>query len=171
MYESLVSSSRRPRRAGHLRCGLRLLGDRGIVELVTLCGYYTLVSFTLNAFEVTLPPGVRTHWRRTDVVLNESVDNVAGSGVPCSTHPLNKYLVMDTDQLTRVFAALADPIRRDMIARLTVADATVSQLAEPYEVSMQAVSKHLKVLEDAGLVTAAARPRPARCTWRHRSST
>ena len=57
------------------------------------------------------------------------------------------------DQLSKVFAALGDPIRRDMIARLTVADATVSQLAEPYEVSMQAVSKHLKVLEDAGLVT------------------
>jgi 4-carboxymuconolactone decarboxylase len=40
----------------------QLLGDRGIVELVTLCGYYTLVSFTLNAFEVPLPPGERTTW-------------------------------------------------------------------------------------------------------------
>ena len=57
------------------------------------------------------------------------------------------------DQLSKVFAALGDPIRRDMIARLTVADATVSRLAEPYDVSFQAVSKHLKVLEDAGLVT------------------
>jgi DNA-binding transcriptional ArsR family regulator len=58
-----------------------------------------------------------------------------------------------TDQLSRVFSALADPTRRDMVARLTVTDATVNQLAEPYQVSVQAVSKHLRVLEDAGLVT------------------
>ena len=57
------------------------------------------------------------------------------------------------DQLSRVFAALADPTRRDLVARLTVADATVNELAEPYEVSVQAISKHLRVLEDAGLVT------------------
>ncbi|RYE74533.1 MAG: ArsR family transcriptional regulator [Myxococcales bacterium] len=58
-----------------------------------------------------------------------------------------------TDQLSRVFAALADPTRRDMVARLAVADETVSDLAAPYDVSLQAVSKHLKVLEQAGLVT------------------
>ena len=57
------------------------------------------------------------------------------------------------EQLSRVFAALADPTRRDMVARLTAADATVGQLAAPYDVSVQAVSKHLKVLEDAGLVS------------------
>ncbi|HET7385033.1 MAG TPA: metalloregulator ArsR/SmtB family transcription factor [Nocardioidaceae bacterium] len=57
------------------------------------------------------------------------------------------------DQLTRVFAALADPTRRDIVARLAVQDATVGELATPYDVSLQAVSKHLKVLEDAGLVT------------------
>ena len=57
-----------------------------------------------------------------------------------------------TDQLSRVFSALADPTRRDMVARLTQADATVNELAEPYQVSVQAVSKHLRVLEDAGLV-------------------
>ena len=60
---------------------------------------------------------------------------------------------MAADPLSRVFAALADPTRRDMVARLTVADATVGELAEPYDVSVQAVSKHLRVLEDAGLVT------------------
>ncbi|MGV9710825.1 ArsR/SmtB family transcription factor [Gordonia sp. NPDC003424] len=67
-----------------------------------------------------------------------------------------------TDELSKVFAALADPTRRDMVARLAVGDATVSQLAEPYEVSIQAVSKHLKVLEDAGLVsrTREAQTRP-----------
>ncbi len=60
---------------------------------------------------------------------------------------------MSDDQLSRVFAALAEPTRRDMIARLAADDATVGQLAAPYEMSVQAVSKHIKVLEDAGLVT------------------
>ena len=64
---------------------------------------------------------------------------------------------MDTDQLSRVFAALSDPTRRDLVARLTVGDATVGELAEPYAISVQAVSKHVKVLEDAGLVTKARR--------------
>jgi DNA-binding transcriptional ArsR family regulator len=58
-----------------------------------------------------------------------------------------------TDQLSRVFAALADPTRRDLVARLAVADANVGDLAAPYDVSLQAVSKHLKVLEEAGLVS------------------
>jgi len=57
------------------------------------------------------------------------------------------------DQLSRVFAALADPTRRDMVARLAVRDATVGELADPYEVSVQAVSKHIKVLADAGVVS------------------
>ena len=57
------------------------------------------------------------------------------------------------DPLSKVFAALADPIQRDMLARLAGTDATVGELAEPYEVSLQAVSKHLKVLEAAGLVS------------------
>jgi DNA-binding transcriptional ArsR family regulator len=55
--------------------------------------------------------------------------------------------------LSKVFAALADPTRRDIVTRLAVGDATVGELAEPYDVSVQAVSKHLKVLEDAGLVS------------------
>ena len=60
---------------------------------------------------------------------------------------------MTDDKLSRVFAALADPTRRDMVARLAGGDATVGELAEPYDVTVQAVSKHLKVLEDAGLVS------------------
>jgi DNA-binding transcriptional ArsR family regulator len=60
---------------------------------------------------------------------------------------------MAADPLSRVFSALADPTRRDMVARLTLGDATVNGLAEPYDVSIQAVSKHLRVLEDAGLVS------------------
>lgn len=59
---------------------------------------------------------------------------------------------MANDQLSRIFAALADPTRRDMVARLAVSDATVGELADPYDVSVQAVSKHIKVLADAGLV-------------------
>ena len=55
--------------------------------------------------------------------------------------------------LSKVFAALADPIRRDIVARLASADATVGELAEPYDVSVQAISKHLNVLEVAGLVS------------------
>ena len=58
-----------------------------------------------------------------------------------------------TDQLSKAFAALADPTRRDIVARLTAGDATVGGLAAPYDVSVQAVSKHLKVLEEAGLVS------------------
>ena len=58
-----------------------------------------------------------------------------------------------TDELSKVFAALADPTRRDMVARLAAADATVGELAEPYDVSIEGISKHLKVLEGAGLVT------------------
>jgi DNA-binding transcriptional ArsR family regulator len=57
------------------------------------------------------------------------------------------------DRLSRVFAALSDPTRRDIVARLAAGDATVGELAAPYQVSMQAVSKHIRVLEDAGLVT------------------
>ena len=60
---------------------------------------------------------------------------------------------MASDPLSRVFSALADPTRRDIVARLAVGDATVNQLAEPYDVTVQAVSKHLKVLEESGLVS------------------
>ncbi|HAP75940.1 MAG TPA: ArsR family transcriptional regulator [Acidimicrobiaceae bacterium] len=55
--------------------------------------------------------------------------------------------------LNAVFAALADPTRRDMVARLAQRDATVSELAAPYDMSVQAISKHLGVLERAGLVS------------------
>src|SRR5690242_10916560 len=67
---------------------------------------------------------------------------------------------MTADVLSRAFAALADPTRRDMVARLAEGDATVSQLAEPYRMSLQAVYKHLRVLEDAGLVSRPRGPQP-----------
>ena len=58
-----------------------------------------------------------------------------------------------TVQLDKAFAALSDPTRRDLVARLAIGDATVSELAAPYQMTVQAVSKHLQVLTDAGLVT------------------
>lgn len=58
-----------------------------------------------------------------------------------------------TDQLSLTFAALADPTRRAILARLVEGDATVTELAAPFAMSMPAVSKHLKVLERAGLIS------------------
>lgn len=69
--------------------------------------------------------------------------------------------MMPSDQLSATFAALADPTRRAILARLTRGEASVTELAEPFEMSLPAVSKHLKVLERAGLV---ARGREAQ--WR-----
>lgn len=68
------------------------------------------------------------------------------------------------DHLTKVFSALADPVRRDIVARLSNGEATVNELAAPYDMSLQAVSKHLKVLESAGLITRGrdAQRRPCR---------
>src|ERR687896_1162022 len=60
---------------------------------------------------------------------------------------------MADDQLSQTFAALADPTRRAILARLADGEATVNQLAEPFAISLQAISKHLKVLERAGLIT------------------
>ena len=71
---------------------------------------------------------------------------------------------MGTDQLDRTFATLADPTRRAILKRLSTGEATVSELAEPFPVSVQAISKHLKVLEGAGLITRGrtAQLRPSR---------
>ena len=60
---------------------------------------------------------------------------------------------MPTDRLSTIFAALADPTRRAILARLAEGDATVSELAEPFPISLPAISRHLKVLEQAGLIT------------------
>jgi DNA-binding transcriptional ArsR family regulator len=57
-----------------------------------------------------------------------------------------------TDQLNRTFAALADPTRRAILARLAAGETSVTELAQPFEMSLPAVSKHLKVLERAGLI-------------------
>src|SRR3954453_20379580 len=69
---------------------------------------------------------------------------------------------MSTDQLSTTFAALADPTRRAILQRLASGECSVSELAKPFEMSMPAVSKHLRVLERAGLI---AQRREAQ--WRH----
>jgi DNA-binding transcriptional ArsR family regulator len=71
---------------------------------------------------------------------------------------------MAVDQLSNTFAALADPTRRAILGRLAEGEATVNELAEPFPISVQAVSKHLKVLEHAGLITRSrtAQLRPSR---------
>jgi DNA-binding transcriptional ArsR family regulator len=71
---------------------------------------------------------------------------------------------MPVDHLTDTFAALADPTRRAILARLADGEASVNELAEPFPISVQAVSKHLKVLERAGLITRgrSAQLRPSR---------
>jgi DNA-binding transcriptional ArsR family regulator len=69
-----------------------------------------------------------------------------------------------TDHLSATFAALADPTRRAILARLASGEATVNELAEPFEISLPAVSRHLKVLEGAGLIsrTREAQARPCK---------
>jgi DNA-binding transcriptional ArsR family regulator len=68
---------------------------------------------------------------------------------------------MASDRLSVIFGALADPTRRAILARLAEGDATVTEIAEPFEISLPAISRHLKVLENAGLI---ARSRSAQ--WR-----
>jgi len=68
------------------------------------------------------------------------------------------------DQLSATFSALADPTRRALLARLSEGEATVNELAEPFDISLQAVSRHLKVLESAGLIT-----RGQKAQWRPRT--
>ena len=71
---------------------------------------------------------------------------------------------MNSDHLSATFAALADPTRRAILARLASGECSVSELAEPFEMSMPAVSKHLRVLEQAGLISKRrdAQKRPCR---------
>jgi DNA-binding transcriptional ArsR family regulator len=68
----------------------------------------------------------------------------------------------EADFLDRAFAALADPTRRAILARLALGEAGVTELAEPFQMSLPAVSKHLKVLERAGLIT-----RSHQAQWRY----
>jgi DNA-binding transcriptional ArsR family regulator len=71
---------------------------------------------------------------------------------------------LSTEQLSETFAALGDPTRLAIVARLAEGDATVKQLAEPFAISLPAISRHLKVLEGAGLITRgrSAQSRPSR---------
>ena len=78
------------------------------------------------------------------IVINESVEYERG------LHTDEEH---EDDALDRAFMALADPVRRAIVARLSRGEATVNELAEPFAITKQAVSKHIQVLEQAGLVT------------------
>ena len=80
----------------------------------------------------------------------------------------NQFVInkVPTDQLSDTFAALADPTRRAILARLAEGDATVKELAEPFSVSLPAISRHLKVLERAGLITRSRDAKKRPCSLR-----
>jgi DNA-binding transcriptional ArsR family regulator len=80
--------------------------------------------------------------------------------VPTATSPTHA----DEDRLTATFSALAHPVRRSMLERLAHGEATVNELAEPFAMSLPAVSRHIKVLEQAGLVTQGQRAQYRPCS-------
>ena len=97
---------------------------------------------------------------------------IARAAKLCQSKPLyigppmllfNQMVKHHTDPLSAVFSALADPTRRAILARLALGESTVSELAAPFDMSLPAVSKHLKVLEGAGLLARARQGRVHRC--------
>ena len=72
---------------------------------------------------------------------------------------------MAIDPLSTLFSALADPTRRSILARLATGEASVTELAEPFDMSMPAISKHLKVLEKAGLMAKSRQAQGPLCRW------
>jgi len=107
-------------------------------------------------------PHLFVHTQRLSRTFNATVDTSGiGEVTSVSTNGLkDQSSEVSVDELSRIFAALADPTRRDMVTRLAAGDATANQLAEPYQISLQAVYKHLKVLEDAGVVSRPPGPQP-----------
>ena len=79
---------------------------------------------------------------------------------------LNQMVKRGADTLDATFAALADPTRRAIVERLTEGEASVSELAEPFEISLPAISRHLSVLEDAGLLVRTKEGRVRHCELR-----
>jgi len=92
------------------------------------------------------------YWTALSIVYNVSVIELCG------------YVMTFTERLSVTFAALADPTRRAILARLASGDASVMELAKPFEMSQPAISKHLRVLERAGLISRSrdAQRRPCR---------
>lgn len=81
---------------------------------------------------------------------------IVGTGAMSQGKPNQERLSQELeneDRLNRAFMALADPVRRRIVARLALGDATVNEIAQPFTVTLQAISKHLQVLEGAGLIT------------------
>ena len=98
------------------------------------------------------------------------VDDMAGNECDFESHDLTGGLyltrMLNMDALSQTFAALADPTRRALLARLATGAATVGELAEPFDMSLPAVSRHLKVLTDAGLIERHTEAQWRRCELR-----
>ena len=92
------------------------------------------------------------------------VDDLAGNDLTDGGFVFNNMLNMDA--LSQTFSALADPTRRAILARLATGAATVGELAEPFDMSLPAVSRHLKVLTDAGLIERHTEAQWRRCELR-----
>jgi len=76
---------------------------------------------------------------------------------------LINHSVNNEDEISMVFAALADPTRRSILSRLSTSNATVNEIAKPFDISLPAISKHLKVLEQAGLISKSVRAQQREC--------
>ncbi len=101
-------------------------------------------------------------WQRCDsfkAVLSESLDNQSRINI------INQMVKYQTETLDAVFSALGDPTRRGILAQLAKGEARVTDLAVPYRMSLPAVSKHLRVLEEAGLVKKEKEGRVIRCSF------
>jgi DNA-binding transcriptional ArsR family regulator len=92
------------------------------------------------------------------------VSRVHATLLLCNTWVVSTRSFADEEQVSRTFAALADPTRRAILRRLTSGEATITKLAEPFALTQQAISQHVKVLEEAGLVerSRVAQTRPCR---------
>lgn len=101
--------------------------------------------------------------RREEVVPRQIRNSTEGLTIESASGILNHMVEQRTEPLDSIFHALADPTRREMLRRLSLQERTVSELAEPFEMSLAAASKHVKVLEQAGLIRRTVRGRTHIC--------
>src|SRR5580658_674722 len=100
----------------------------------------------------TAPERSREHPQITDISPNLATNSLDGAKFFCLTINIYLYKLHVMHDLDAAFSALADPTRRAILGRLAKGEATVNELAEPFEMTQPAISQHLKVLEDAGLI-------------------
>src|SRR6266511_2325904 len=123
-------------------------GPRNVPSVAERSGSKTVSSSTVSRTAIRSPRLIASTPRRKASMWSEAMLGYV-------TYPLNKALVkyMAADQLSETFSALADPTRRAILARLANGEATVNELAEPFDITLPAISRHLKVLERAGLIS------------------